>query len=143
MVQPNSLEVFQQHFHRALLQFVVVDAKVLPHITDTREIIVGHLNGTAKTRGWIAYANAVFKKWNVEGPSDVKLQAYHDLFQHREKEVAILWTLRAMLASCLESLFLVDRVAYLEEKGIDVQIMPLFDPVDSPRNMCIIAKKRM
>ncbi len=58
-------------------------------------------------------------------------------------------TLRAVLAGPLESLLLLDRLLYareaLRERGCsaaDAALLPLFDPVLSPRNVALVARKR-
>lgn len=66
-----------------------------------------------------------------------------------DKQFVALWTLRALLASIVESIILVDRWLYLEEsvnslensqhKG--VWAYPLFDQVASPRNVVYVASK--
>ncbi len=58
------------------------------------------------------------------------------------------WSLRAVLAPVLESYILLDRLLYLEEHTqnnssttgqITAELVPLFEPSVSPRNMVIIA----
>lgn len=145
--QEKSLDIFAQHFHRALLQYVTIDCDLLPHIKSHREIIVGPLSRTSKSNGWITYARNVFKKWNIDGPSDEILSSYYERFQPHAKEIAIIWTLRALIAASLESLILMDRLAFLDEwiktnqQDLDVQLIPLFEPVHSPRNMGLIIRK--
>ncbi|XP_059591662.1 uncharacterized protein LOC100262853 isoform X2 [Vitis vinifera] len=54
------------------------------------------------------------------------------------------WSLRAALGPLLETLILLDRLLFLQEQGSSVEavMLPIFDPVLSPRNVAIIAKKR-
>ncbi|KAL6567648.1 hypothetical protein OROGR_001316 [Orobanche gracilis] len=53
------------------------------------------------------------------------------------------WTLRAALGPVLETLLLLDRLLFLQEQGdvLSAVLLPLFDPVLSPRNMALIAEK--
>lgn len=54
------------------------------------------------------------------------------------------WTLRAALGPVLETLLLLDRLLYLQEQNnvlSQAVMVPLFDPVLSPRNVAIIATK--
>ncbi|KAL6547003.1 hypothetical protein OROMI_022724 [Orobanche minor] len=53
------------------------------------------------------------------------------------------WTLRAALGPVLETLLLLDRLLFLQEQGdvLFAVLLPLFDPVLSPRNMALIAEK--
>ncbi|MQL75332.1 hypothetical protein Taro_007694 [Colocasia esculenta] len=53
------------------------------------------------------------------------------------------WSLRAALGPLVETYILLDRLLFLQEQGskVEVELLPLFDPSMSPRNMAIIAKK--
>ncbi|KAG8386597.1 hypothetical protein BUALT_Bualt03G0164800 [Buddleja alternifolia] len=54
------------------------------------------------------------------------------------------WTLRAALGPVLETLMLLDRLLFLQEQGNVLRqaiMVPLFDPVLSPRNVALIAEK--
>ncbi|XP_057765319.1 uncharacterized protein LOC130986063 isoform X2 [Salvia miltiorrhiza] len=54
------------------------------------------------------------------------------------------WTLRAALGPILETLLLLDRLLYLQEQSnvlSEAVMVPLFDPVLSPRNVALIARK--
>ncbi|KAJ8542767.1 hypothetical protein K7X08_005290 [Anisodus acutangulus] len=53
------------------------------------------------------------------------------------------WSLRAALGPVLETLILLDRLLLLQEYGNDLEasLLPIFNPVLSPRNMAIIATK--
>lgn len=51
-------------------------------------------------------------------------------------------TLQFALQAPLESLVLLDRLFFLQERGIDAELVELFDPVVSPRNICIVARRK-
>ncbi|KAJ7981991.1 protein RRNAD1 isoform X1 [Quillaja saponaria] len=53
------------------------------------------------------------------------------------------WSLRASLGPLLETLILLDRLLFLQEQGgsLEAFMLPIFDPILSPRNVAIIAKK--
>ncbi|KAG6405192.1 hypothetical protein SASPL_132778 [Salvia splendens] len=54
------------------------------------------------------------------------------------------WTLRAALGPILETLLLLDRLLYLQEQSnvlSEAVMVPLFDPILSPRNVALIARK--
>ncbi|KAG0588649.1 hypothetical protein KC19_2G259300 [Ceratodon purpureus] len=63
--------------------------------------------------------------------------------------VAPFYSLRAVLAPVIESYILLDRLLYLKEQAelvtgkerISAELVPLFDPAISPRNMAIIAHR--
>lgn len=54
------------------------------------------------------------------------------------------WSLRAALGPVLETFILLDRLLFLQEQGnlIEALMLPIFDPILSPRNVAIIAKKK-
>lgn len=126
---------------------MVIDLKLLGDIPE-KDIVVGHLSHGSKNKGWLEYCSAIFRKWKVEGPSDEILMEYLNRYQHLKIQVSIIWTIRAMLAACLESIILLDRIIFLDEWSIqndcllDVQLKPIFDPIVSPRNMALIVSKK-
>ncbi|TPX60411.1 hypothetical protein PhCBS80983_g01780 [Powellomyces hirtus] len=124
-----SKESFTKHYYRALLQKLIVDNALLPHIEHSRDIIVGKIPKTAFDTGFAAYAIAALTRLNVsvkDNPalSEPALAKYDRSHRPREKEVAVVWTLRAMLAEAIESLILVDRFLAVVEMGghDDVQV---------------------
>ncbi|XP_020091374.1 protein RRNAD1 [Ananas comosus] len=53
------------------------------------------------------------------------------------------WSLRAALGPVVETYILLDRLLFLQEQSNSVEavLVPIFDPILSPRNMAIIARK--
>ncbi|RYR50286.1 hypothetical protein Ahy_A07g036890 isoform C [Arachis hypogaea] len=53
------------------------------------------------------------------------------------------WSLRASLGPLLETLILLDRLLFLQEQDstVEAYLLPIFDPMISPRNVAVIAKK--
>jgi hypothetical protein len=149
MTQPQSLQVFEQHYHRALLQKLAIDINLFPNLENSRSIVVGHLRKSTKREGWLVYAGDVFRKWGLNELTDDVLLGYDRFYRKRAKEVSIFWTLRALLAASIESLILLDRVCSLYElnhreapgKRLITRLVPIFDPVISPRNFCLVVQK--
>eukprot|EP00842_Homolaphlyctis_polyrhiza_P007083 jgi/Hompol1/964/HPOL_005472-RA len=146
--QPDAAENFEKHFNRAVLQVMIVELKLLPNIENTTDIIVGRLGRKAVGHGFIVYAKLALKRLGIEFPTatlteDV-LESYAKRFEHRKKEIAVVWTLRSMMAEALESLLVLDRFLYLVEadRNMYVRVIPIFEHKDSPRNMAIIAVKK-
>merc|ERR1712059_154527 len=52
-------------------------------------------------------------------------------------EVVTFYTLRLALAPVIETVILLDRCLYLYENGLDNLLIPLFDPLQSPRNQVL------
>ncbi|XP_062278408.1 protein RRNAD1 [Scomber scombrus] len=55
--------------------------------------------------------------------------------------VVVYFSLSLLLAPVVETLVLLDRMIYLQENGVDSQLVPLFDPNMSPRNFVLVAHK--
>nr|GMC49759.1 methyltransferase-like protein 25 isoform X1 [Ipomoea batatas] len=53
------------------------------------------------------------------------------------------WSLRAALGPVLETIIVLDRLLFLQESSdlVEAAVVPIFDPVLSPRNMAIIGRK--
>lgn len=70
----------------------------------------------------------------------------HGLWRECQPFVGLIgpyWSLRAALGPLLETLLLLDRLLFLQEQeNVEVLMLPIFDPVLSPRNLAIVAKKR-
>ncbi|KND04811.1 uncharacterized protein SPPG_00514 [Spizellomyces punctatus DAOM BR117] len=176
-------ESFSRHFYRALLQLIILEKELIPDLDDSRNIVIGRLARGAFGNGFIGYARHALRKLGIDldkaGLTDDVLREYEEKYRDREKEVAVVWTLRAMVAEAIESLILVDRFlsivemtgerdVYVDAKSrnlmeaegdgqryngeydnatcqspmhLSVMLFPLFDHVDSPRNMVLVAKK--
>ncbi|KAG5456027.1 MAG: hypothetical protein BJ554DRAFT_4346, partial [Olpidium bornovanus] len=85
---------------------------------------------------------------------------YERKLSPRRLEVAVIWTLRALIGPVIESLIVVDRCLYLMEQApprrsvesesesesdaaaaVSVTLLTPFDRIVSPRNFCIVASK--
>ena len=93
-----------------------------------------------------AYAARALQSLKLEIGKDVteeEIAKYQQRYQNRTAETAILWTLSVMLCRVVESAIALDRVFYLQEAGLhDVDILPIFNYKESPRNLMIVASKR-
>ncbi|XP_076592683.1 methyltransferase-like protein 25B isoform X3 [Chaetodon auriga] len=59
----------------------------------------------------------------------------------QQVRVVVYFSLALLLAPVVETLVLLDRMIYLQENGVDSQLVPLFDPNLSPRNFVLVAVK--
>ena len=57
------------------------------------------------------------------------------------RRVAVYFVLRSLLSPLWEALLLLDRLLFLRERGHDARLVPLFDPLLSPRNYAVVAVK--
>ncbi|XP_025902412.1 protein RRNAD1 [Nothoprocta perdicaria] len=56
-------------------------------------------------------------------------------------KVVAFFSLALLLAPLVESLILLDRLLFLRERGFQCALVPLFDPLLSPRNLVLVAAK--
>ncbi|CAJ1063097.1 protein RRNAD1 [Xyrichtys novacula] len=59
----------------------------------------------------------------------------------QQGRVVVYFSLSLLLAPVVETLVLLDRMIYLQENGVDSQLVPLFNPNFSPRNFVLVALK--
>ncbi|XP_007535598.1 methyltransferase-like protein 25B isoform X2 [Erinaceus europaeus] len=59
----------------------------------------------------------------------------------QENRVVAFFSLALLLAPLVETLILLDRLLYLQEQGFHAELLPIFNPKLSPRNLVLIATK--
>ncbi|EMP31335.1 Protein RRNAD1 [Chelonia mydas] len=59
----------------------------------------------------------------------------------QQQNVVAFFSLALLLAPLVETLILLDRMIYLQEQGFQCQLIPLFNPSFSPRNLVLVAAK--
>ncbi|KAK1329197.1 hypothetical protein QTO34_011377 [Cnephaeus nilssonii] len=62
--------------------------------------------------------------------------------QAQENRVVAFYSLALLLAPLVETLILLDRLLYLQEQGFHSELLPIFSPELSPRNLVLVATKR-
>ncbi|KAI8912695.1 methyltransferase domain-containing protein [Gorgonomyces haynaldii] len=128
---------YRKHFYRALLQLVLKQETTM----DLETAKVGKMPPDAFLNGFVDYATMALSKLNQSVDPSVLEQylSYYD----REKEIAVFWTLRSVMANTIESMILLDWKYFLEEQlpNAKVDLFPLFDQSISPRNMVISCSK--
>ncbi|XP_071509881.1 probable methyltransferase-like protein 25 [Diadema antillarum] len=126
-------------FYRAVLQVICKEHYVIP----TRKQVIGKLAPKCKT--FLEYTRRALKKLGLDESklSDCVIEGYEERYRPFYRNLEAYNQLRASLAPSIEALILLDRLAYLREQP-NVQmasIVPLFDPVTSPRCYAILAVK--
>uniref|UniRef100_A0A2P2IWA4 Protein RRNAD1 n=1 Tax=Rhizophora mucronata TaxID=61149 RepID=A0A2P2IWA4_RHIMU len=110
-------------------------------------------NGSTRCEGIASVDKySLFKKFCESGFSRLALKPLEEIhFRETWKEaepfaefIGPYWSLRAALGPLLETLLLLDRLLFLQEQDdqLETVMLPIFDPVLSPRNVAIIAKRR-
>jgi len=125
------------HCHRAALEVLI--RSEAPHLNKPQ--VRGGKKMTSMS--FFDYARAAMDKLELhfdrigEGKKE-EVTALLDNWQL----VVVHYTLRVLMAPLVESCILLDRLVFLKENGIENSwIVPIFDPLLSPRNFAIIAMK--
>ena len=126
---------FKRHFYRALLEKLLQDTVV-------RRGSIGNINDSALT-SFSDYCSAAFRNLDLPLPNKERLDDLLDKFKNQERCLAFMWTMRALLGMPIEALILHDRLHFVREKiaNVQVKLVPVLDPLSSPRNMALVAIK--
>ena len=131
---------FRRHFYRALLELLVVT--IDPDQCQPLLNRLGNINDSHLT-SFSAYARAAFSSMGLDDFDPILADNLLQTHRCMEKTIAFLWTMRALLGPCVEALILYDRYCYLGEvmPRAQVRLVPVLDPLKSPRNIALIAEK--
>jgi hypothetical protein len=136
---PNSL-FGRKHWYRAVLEKLLYDKKL---VDQEHRPVWGIRNGDL--RSFSAYAARALQSLHLDIGEDVteeEIVMYEERYQDRTAEIAILWTLSVLLCRVVESAIALDRAFFLQEAGLqDVDVVPIFNYKESPRNLMIVASK--
>jgi hypothetical protein len=86
------------------------------------------------------------KQWNkapfpMEEMKPLIEESYAKL-EPQFRHLTVWIALQMIAAQVIESAIVLDRFLYIEEHGAKAFIVPLFDPIISPRNLAIVAVKK-
>lgn len=127
-------------FYRAVLQDIIKDCYGITKC----DRHVGKLY--SKSSSFLDYVRKSLKKLGLEEsklPEKV-IMDYYEKYKPRMNELEAFNMLKVVLAPCIETLILLDRLCYLKEQE-DIAwsaLVKLFDPVKSPRCYALIALKK-
>lgn len=104
-------------------------------------ILLGDLSDSSR------YAQSLLSSIGLPPIDESALEELNDLVVEQWERVAIFFMLRLALAPCVESLILLDRAIFLAERSashthhrpVAVNLLPVFDPKISPRNIAVVA----
>ncbi|RUS69364.1 hypothetical protein EGW08_022872 [Elysia chlorotica] len=127
-------------FWRALLNVLLSKLGI-----DVPERIIGMRGLNKKSSNFQDYAAAAFKKLGLSDqlPDVCELQSLEESYKDAHAKMSAFFQLKLVLAPVIETLILLDRLAFLlEQESVDkAHLVQLFDPVTSPRCFAIIAWK--
>ena len=142
----NDLEYFKESirrlFYRSILQKILVDYKLIPSDEPNEDLLRREKMISIKKMGTSEYAtfghycHSAFKKLGFHDP--VQVDSYFETYDFAYKQIAVVWTLRALIGDVIESLILKDRLQFIQEHGFNGVLEAVMDPSISPRNMALI-----
>ncbi|XP_024592521.1 methyltransferase-like protein 25 [Neophocaena asiaeorientalis asiaeorientalis] len=127
-------------FYRAVLQDIIKDCYGITKC----DRHVGKIY--SKSSSFLDYVRMSLKKLGLDEsklPERI-IMDYYEKYKPRMNELEAFNMLKVVLAPCIETLILLDRLCYLKEQD-DIAwsaLVKLFDPVKSPRCYAIIALKK-
>ncbi|XP_023657192.1 methyltransferase-like protein 25B isoform X2 [Paramormyrops kingsleyae] len=126
--------LLRTHCYRAVLEVVIRGVRPDLRRAGIQTIKKAHLLSFSE------YARLGLPR--VSLPPDLPLDdAKLGALLRQEGRVVVYFSLVLLLAPVVESLVLLDRMLYLQERGLQSQLVPLFDPALSPRNLVLVAVK--
>uniref|UniRef100_A0A3Q1FLJ1 Methyltransferase like 25B n=1 Tax=Acanthochromis polyacanthus TaxID=80966 RepID=A0A3Q1FLJ1_9TELE len=127
-------ELLRTHCYRAMLETFIRDARPDLRRAGIQTIKKAHL------LPFTEYACLGLPRVGL--PPDLALDPERvEAMLKQQGRVVVYFSLALLLAPVVETLVLLDRMIYLQEKGVDSQLVPLFDPNFSPRNFVLVALK--
>jgi hypothetical protein len=133
---PDSL-FGRKHWYRAVLEKLLHDKKL---VNQDQRPVWGIRNGDLKS--FQAYAARALQSLHLsENVTAEEIAEYEERYRNRTAETAVLWTLSVLLCRVVESAIALDRVFFLQEAGLEADVLPIFDYKESPRNLMIVASR--
>ncbi|KAL1530393.1 hypothetical protein AB1Y20_001300 [Prymnesium parvum] len=96
----------------------------------------------AKTLSFKEYVDAVYRRIGFPMIQPDDWAALHDELRpllENWRRVVVYYVLRLLIAPLWEALILLDRLMFLRERGHPSALIPIFDPLLSPRNYALVA----
>ncbi|KAI8922665.1 methyltransferase domain-containing protein [Entophlyctis helioformis] len=151
----TSLESTQQTirklYYRSVLQKMLHDLRLRsaqPSDADTRfsetnrgEVAIRTLPESAMATPE-TYVRAALARLGIpqDTVGDGTVAAYFEWHSAAQHQIAVVWSMRTLLADAAESLILMDRLLYVGEcSACRVVLTPVVDATVSPRNMALVA----
>ncbi|KAM8979698.1 putative methyltransferase-like protein 25 isoform 2-T2 [Sarcophilus harrisii] len=127
-------------FYRAVLQEIIKECYGIAECDKH----VGKVY--SKSTSFLDYVRKSLKKLELDDSklTEKKIMEYYEKYKPRINELEAFNMLKVILAPCIETLILMDRLCYLKEQDNIAwsALVKLFDPVKSPRCYAVIALKK-
>ncbi|CAG6014419.1 unnamed protein product [Menidia menidia] len=127
-------ELLRTHCYRAMLEAFIREARPELRRAGIQTIKKSHL------LPFNEYARLGLARVGLPPALPLDPARVEAMLKH-EGRVVVYFSLALLLAPVVETLVLLDRMIYLQENGVDSQLVPLFNPNFSPRNFVLVALK--
>ncbi|XP_031723295.1 methyltransferase-like protein 25B isoform X1 [Anarrhichthys ocellatus] len=127
-------EALRTHCYRATLETFIADTRPDLRRAGIQTIKKAHL------LPFTEYARLGLARVGLPPGLPLDLERVESMLEQQGR-VVVYFSLALLLAPVVETLVLLDRMIYLQENGVDSQLVPLFDPNFSPRNFVLVALK--
>ncbi|XP_068179082.1 methyltransferase-like protein 25B isoform X2 [Antennarius striatus] len=127
-------ELLRIHCYRAMLETVIRDTR-----PDLRRAGVQTIK-KAHFLPFTEYARLGLARVGLPPGLPLDSERVEAMLRQQVRVVAY-FSLTLLLAPVVETLVLLDRMIYLQENGVDSQLVALFNPNFSPRNIVLVALK--
>ncbi|XP_069460723.1 methyltransferase-like protein 25B isoform X2 [Ambystoma mexicanum] len=122
------------HCFRAVLETIIRDINPSMKRVGVQTIKKAH------SLSFEEYARLGLKRLGLTTNVHLDTASIKSMLIQRQNVVAY-FSLALLLAPLVETLLLLDRMIFLNEQGLHCELVPLFDPKLSPRNLVLVAAK--
>ncbi|XP_039886489.1 protein RRNAD1 isoform X1 [Simochromis diagramma] len=127
-------ELLRSHCYRAMLETFIRDTRPDLRRAGIQTIKKSHL------LPFIEYARLGLARVGLPPELPLDLGRVEAMLKEQGR-VVVYFSLSLLLAPVVETMVLLDRMIYLQENGVNSQLVPLFNPNFSPRNFVLVALK--
>lgn len=138
-------DTWQSFLYRALLEAFLESKGQFEYSPDEdfaqSKLKVGMTGKDVYSNGFLHYAQVTLKRLGhstIEDSEILDFQSRHDMNKLFNR-MALTSTIKRLLGPCIESLLLLDRLAYLKEGNMRSSLMNIFDYATSPRNVMLVS----
>ncbi|XP_032647988.1 methyltransferase-like protein 25B [Chelonoidis abingdonii] len=126
--------VLRTHCYRAMLETLIRAADPAKRRLGVQTINKAH------QLAFEEYARLGLQRVGLDSTAPLD-RACVDTMLAQQQNIVAFFSLALLLAPLVETLILLDRMIYLQEQGFQCQLIPLFNPSFSPRNLVLVAAK--
>lgn len=130
----HQSDLLRVHCYRAVLETVIRG------IDPTMKRVGVQTIKNAHKLPFREYARRGLQRVGLDPNTPLDDASVEEMLAQQQKVVAF-FSLALLLAPLVETMILLDRVIFLQEQGFDCEVIPLFKPEFSPRNLVLVAAK--